>query len=126
MGPLRTYRILVAEDDELFLAVLGDVLGRDPRFEVCGQAKDGRECVELARELEPDAVVVDIEMPRMDGVEATRELRSVAPELPVVAISGRNYEERVLEIRTAGANDYVRKARVEDDLCDVLAALLGR
>jgi CheY-like chemotaxis protein len=67
---------------------------------------------------------MDIEMPVLDGVGATRLLRERTPELPVVAISGHDYEERVLEIRRAGADDYVRKARLTDELLRVLAALL--
>jgi CheY-like chemotaxis protein len=68
---------------------------------------------------------MDIEMPVLDGVEATRLLRETAPDLPIVAVSGHDYEERVLEIRLAGADDYVRKARLADELPRVLAALLG-
>jgi CheY-like chemotaxis protein len=60
----------------------------------------------------------------MDGVEATRLLQEASPGLPVVAISGHDYSERVLEIRAAGAVDYVRKARVEEELADALASLL--
>lgn len=71
----------------------------------------------------PDLVVMDIEMPVMDGVEATRLLRERLPLLPVLAISGHEYEERALEIRIAGAADYVRKARLEDELTSVAAAL---
>jgi CheY-like chemotaxis protein len=68
---------------------------------------------------------MDIEMPVLDGVEATKLLRAAAPELPIVAVSGHDYEERVLEIRAAGAGDYVRKSRVDDDLVGALVALLG-
>jgi two-component system nitrate/nitrite response regulator NarL len=92
-------------------------------LEVVGRARNGREAVELAEELRPDLVVMDVEMPEVDGVEATRELRSRMPELPVLAISGHDYEERVLEIRAAGAADYVRKARLTDELASVAAAL---
>jgi CheY-like chemotaxis protein len=81
--------------------------------------------VELVVRLSPDAVVMDIEMPVLDGVEATRLLRASNPELPIVAVSGHDYEERVLEIRRAGADDYVRKARLSDELPRVLAGLLG-
>jgi CheY-like chemotaxis protein len=81
--------------------------------------------VELVERDVPDAVVMDIEMPVLDGVEATRLLRASAPELPIVAISGHDYEERVLEMRRAGADDYVRKARLPDELLRVLAALLA-
>jgi CheY-like chemotaxis protein len=92
---------------------------------VAGRALDGREAVELAERLSPDAVVMDIEMPVLDGIEATRLLRATAPELPIIAVSGHDYEERVLEIRRAGANDYVRKARLAEELPRVLTALLS-
>jgi CheY-like chemotaxis protein len=91
---------------------------------VAGRARDGREAIELAERLSPDAVVMDLEMPVLDGVEATKRLRAAQPELPIVAVSGHDYEERVLEIRRAGADDYVRKARLADELPRVLAALL--
>jgi two-component system, chemotaxis family, protein-glutamate methylesterase/glutaminase len=119
------HRILVAEDDAEFLSALESVLAEDGRFEVVGRARNGREAVELARKLKPDAVVMDIEMPVVDGVAATRELQAKAPSVPVLAISGHDYEERVLDIRDAGAGDYVRKARVPDELCSALVALLG-
>jgi DNA-binding NarL/FixJ family response regulator len=119
------YRILVAEDDEDYLDTLAAVLEADGRFEVAGRARNGREAVELAVRLEPDAVVIDIEMPILDGVEATRQLQEASPGLPIVAISGHDYEERVLEIREAGAGDYVRKSRLDDDLVLALEALVG-
>ena len=118
-------RILVAEDDESFLDAITLMLEQDARFTVAGRARDGREAVRLAERLSPDAVVMDIEMPVLDGVEATRELRAAMPSLPIVAVSGHDYEERVLEIRGAGADDYVRKARIENELLRVLVALLG-
>jgi DNA-binding NarL/FixJ family response regulator len=118
------YRILVAEDDEHFTAALKAVIGGDPRFEVAAVARNGAECVELVESQEPDAVVMDIEMPDVDGIEATRAILASSPGLPIVAISGHDYEERVLEIRTAGARDYVRKSCVPHHLCDALAALL--
>jgi CheY-like chemotaxis protein len=67
---------------------------------------------------------MDIEMPVLDGVEATRLLRDGSPDLPIVAVSGHDYEERVLEIREAGAADYVRKARLSEELPRVLLATL--
>jgi CheY-like chemotaxis protein len=120
------FRILVAEDDKSFLDSIALLLEQDGRFAVAGRARDGREAVELGELLSPDAVVMDIEMPVLDGVEATRQLRAAAPDLPIVAVSGHDYEERVLEIRSAGADDYVRKARLPDELLRVLAALLER
>jgi DNA-binding NarL/FixJ family response regulator len=120
------HRILLAEDDASFLATLALVLEEDGRFAVVGKARDGGRAVELCAALKPEAVVMDIEMPGVDGVEATRALRSSSPSLPIVAVSGHDYEERVLEIRAAGADDYVRKARVPEDLPEVLAELLDR
>jgi DNA-binding NarL/FixJ family response regulator len=114
-------RIVLAEDDAAHAAMLEALLRADGRFEVVGHARNGREAIELVRKLAPDAVVMDIEMPEVDGVEATREISST---VPVLAISGHEYEERVLDIRSAGAADYVRKARVDDELCDALFALV--
>ena len=116
------FRILIAEDDEAFLDTIALLLEQDGRFAVAGRAANGRDAVSLASRVKPDAVVMDIEMPVLDGVEATRQLRERWPGLPVVAISGHDYEERVLEIRMAGAHDYVRKARLATELPRVLAA----
>jgi CheY-like chemotaxis protein len=124
-GSEQPYRVLVAEDDEAFLEVVEALLSTDGSFEVVARAANGREAVELAAGVEIDAAVIDIEMPVMDGVEATRRLREHSPDLPIVAISGHDYEERVLEIRAAGADDYVRKARLEDELVDAVLALVG-
>jgi len=119
------FRILVAEDDESFLDVIALLLEQDERFAVAGRAHNRREAVELAERVSPDAVVIDVEMPVLDGVEATRLLRASAPELPIVAVSGHDYEERVLEIRRAGADDYVRKARLAEELPRALATVLA-
>lgn len=119
------FQVLVAEDDATFLDAIALLLEQDDRFMVAGRARNGQEAVELAEAVSPDAVVMDIEMPVLDGVEATRRLRGSRPELPIVAVSGHDYEERVLEIRRAGANDYVRKARLAEELPRVLAALLS-
>jgi DNA-binding NarL/FixJ family response regulator len=118
------FRILIAEDDESFLDAIALLLEQDDRFVVAGKAHDGREAIALADEVAPDAVVLDIEMPVVDGVEAARQLRAASSRLPIVAVSGHDYEERVLEIRQAGADDYVRKARLAAELPRALAALL--
>jgi two-component system, NarL family, nitrate/nitrite response regulator NarL len=125
LGSERLHRVIVAEDDEAYLDALEAVLEADGRFAVVGRARNGREAVELVERLKPDLVVIDIEMPVMDGIEATRVLRQRLPGLPVIAISGHDYEERVLEIRSAGADDYVRKARLEEELPAVAASLVS-
>ena len=118
------FRIVIAEDDESFLAAIALLLEQDDRFVVAGKARNGQEAVALVEEVAPDAVVLDIEMPVVDGVEAARQLRAASSQLPIVAVSGHDYEERVLEIRQAGADDYVRKARMAAELPRVLATLL--
>ena len=118
------FRIVIAEDDESFLAAIALLLEQDDRFVVAGRARNGQEAVALVEEVAPDAVVLDIEMPVVDGVEAARQLRAASSQLPIVAVSGHDYEERVLEIRRAGADDYVRKARMAAELPRVLATLL--
>jgi two-component system nitrate/nitrite response regulator NarL len=118
------FRILVAEDDETALEVIAVLLEQDGRYAIAGRAPNGLEAINLAKRVEPDAVVMDIEMPVLDGVEATRQLHERWPDLPIIAISGHDYEERVLEIRNAGARDYVRKARLASELPQVLAAVL--
>ena len=124
LGSNGVYRIVLAEDDENFTAALATVIESDPRFEVAAVARNGAECLEVVEAQDPDAVVMDIEMPDVDGIEATRAILATAPDIPIVAISGHDYEERVLEIRLAGARDYVRKSLVPDHLCEALAALL--
>jgi DNA-binding NarL/FixJ family response regulator len=119
------YRVIVAEDDDAFLLALSAVLESDGRFEVIGRARNGREAIDLVARLDADVVVMDIEMPVCDGVEATRLLHDQLPDLPVVAISGHDYEERVFEIREAGAVDYVRKARLAEDLVATLEAQIA-
>ena len=72
--------------------------------------------------LEPDVVLTDIALPVLDGVEATREILRRHPGMPVVAMTGREYEERALEVRAAGAVDYVSKSRLGPDLIEALVA----
>jgi DNA-binding NarL/FixJ family response regulator len=118
--PQRRWRVLVVEDDDAFAAALTALLDGDDRVEVAGRAADGRKAIDLADELRPDVVVMDILLPLLDGVEATRELRRRHPGIPVVAITGSDYEERALEVRDAGAVDFVRKGRLGPDLVEIV------
>lgn len=113
-------RVLIADDDDLFVELLVAML--DPhRFEIVGRARDGREAVELARRLRPDVVTMDIEMPRLNGIDATREICKLPEPPPVVVVSSSLFlDEAVEEAREAGAHGYVTKARVQDELVDVV------
>jgi CheY-like chemotaxis protein len=116
------WRVLVVEDDDSFAEALTELLEGDGRLEVAGRARDGREGIELAEALRPDVVLMDIVLPVMDGVEATREIRRRQPTIAVVGITGVEYEERALEVQDAGAVDFVRKGRLDPDLAEIVVA----
>src|SRR6266516_8003954 len=118
-GSFRRRRVLVVEDDDSFAEALTELLDADARLEVVGRARDGREGVELAEALRPDVVLMDIVLPVMDGVEATREIRRRQPTIPVVGITGSEYEERALEVQDAGAVDFGGEDRLDPDLVDI-------
>jgi two-component system, chemotaxis family, protein-glutamate methylesterase/glutaminase len=118
--------VLVVEDDESFADALRELLEADGRLEVIGTARDGREGVELADALCPDVVVMDIALPVMDGVEATRELGRRQPTIPVIATTGWEYQERALEMRDAGAVDFVGKDRLDSDIVEIVVAAADR
>ena len=118
--------MLLVEDDDSFAEALRELLEANGRLEVAGTARDGREGVQLAETLRPDVVLMDIVLPVMDGVAATREIRRRQPTLPVVAITAWEYEEGALEARDAGAVDFVGKDRLGPDLVDIVVAAIDR
>jgi DNA-binding NarL/FixJ family response regulator len=123
---LQRCHVLLVEDDDAFAEALTELLEADARVDVIGRARNGREGVELAETLRPDVVIMDIVLPVMDGVEATRAIRRTQPTMPVVAITGWEYEERALEVQEAGAVDFVRKGRLDPDLIGVVVAAASR
>jgi DNA-binding NarL/FixJ family response regulator len=115
-------RLLLVDDDEQFLAAL-TLLLEDAEFEVVAWAKNGAEAVGIAAALEPDLVVMDVDMPVLDGIEATRLIRDRQPEVPVLLISGSDFAERAREFLDAvgvGAVGYVPKRRVRDELVEAI------
>ena len=106
MTPLR---VLIADDHQLFAETLGLTLDFDERVEVAGSARNGKEAVRLALELQPDAVLMDLEMPVLDGIHATRLLRRLLPECPVVVLTASLSPEDAHRARTAGAAGYLTK-----------------
>jgi DNA-binding NarL/FixJ family response regulator len=102
-------RVLIADDHAMIRDGLGALLRDDPRVEVVGSAADGREALRLARELNPDVVVMDIAMPQMNGVEALRELRAASPDARVLILSMFSTLEHVQQALNAGASGYLLK-----------------
>ena len=106
MPPLR---VLIADDHQLFAETLGLTLDFDERVEVAGSARNGKEAVRLALGLQPDAVLMDLEMPVLDGFHATRLLRRLLPACPVVVLTASPSSEDVHRARRAGASGYLNK-----------------
>jgi DNA-binding NarL/FixJ family response regulator len=126
-GEAHRSTVILVEDDDLFAETLIAALAADPRLEVLARARNGLEGIALAESLAPDVILMDIEMPVLDGVEATRRILAARPQAKVVIVSGSSYEERVLDARDAGAFDYVPKSRIgEDVVAAILAAVAYR
>ncbi|MCP2329383.1 DNA-binding NarL/FixJ family response regulator [Hamadaea flava] len=102
-------RVLIADDQRVVREGLALVLGLLPDVEVVGSAADGDEAVALVAELRPDIVLMDLRMPRCDGVEATRRLRAAYPEVKVVVLTTYSDDRSVLEALRAGARGYLTK-----------------
>jgi DNA-binding NarL/FixJ family response regulator len=104
-------QILLADDHELLLDGVRAVLELEPDWHVCGAARDGREAVELAARLLPDIAVLDLAMPRLNGLEATRQIRREAsPSTQVLVLTGSDSDELSCDACAAGARGYVLKA----------------
>jgi len=115
MGSNRV-RVVIADDHRLFAEALEAILSTDARIIVIARAADGREAVDLAREHKPDVVLMDISMPVMDGIDATRTIRGELPETSVIVLTGSNATGDVSAARAAGASGYVTKDQIAGDL----------
>lgn len=106
-----TIRVLVADDQELVRTGLSMILDAQPDIEVVGQASDGREAIDMARELEPDVCLFDIRMPEIDGLEATRQLAGpdVVDPMAIVIITTFDLDEYVHDALKAGARGFLLK-----------------
>jgi DNA-binding NarL/FixJ family response regulator len=114
-------RVLVVDDDALCVAALVLLLSDDNRVAVVDRARDGAEGVELALELEPDVVLMDVHMPVMDGLEATRRIRSLLGSTRIVLISETDAPGLGASALSAGASAFLRKGCDPDVLADALA-----
>lgn len=118
----KTLRILVADDHPLIRHGLRQVL-EGARFSVCGEAEDGLRAVELAHELRPDVVVMDLHMPGADGLEATRLIRALEAAPQVLVVSAMDSEQLVFGVLEAGARGYVLKSDASRLIPTAVAAL---
>jgi DNA-binding NarL/FixJ family response regulator len=115
-------RVLLADDDQPFLDALTPLIERQPELAVVGQARDGLAAIELADDLSPDAVVIDLHMPQLDGVTAVARLRRDHPSMCVIALTGDEAPALHRAVTEAGADAVLVKDEFVDVLVDRLAA----
>ena len=113
-------RVMIVDDQRLFAEALEAILSSDGRIDVVGHAYDGRSAVELARERRPDIVLMDIEMPVMDGIDATKEIRADLPGTRVIVLTGSAATHDVSRAKRAGATGYVTKDQIAGDLLQAI------
>jgi DNA-binding NarL/FixJ family response regulator len=123
---LHPTRVLIADDERLFVRALELILGSDERIEVVGRALDGCEAIALARDLDPDVVVMDLSMPGVDGFGAIAAMIAESGSRRIVVLSGSADPGDMEKAREAGAVGYLMKDRIADELVPgVLAAASG-
>ena len=113
---MSSTRILLADDHQMFRTGVANLLMKEAGFEVIGEAKDGNEAVRLACQLRPDVVVMDISLPIIDGISATRKILSEFPEAQILALSSFETEDYVVNMLRAGAKGYVLKEAPIEEL----------
>jgi DNA-binding NarL/FixJ family response regulator len=122
----QTARVLVVDDQTLFRSGLARLLDEDPRIEVVGQAVDGLDAVKKVAETKPDVVLMDLKMPNMDGIEATRQIVSEHQDVKVLILTTFEADNHVIQALKAGASGYVLKdSLAEAIVSSVLAVIAG-
>ncbi|CAN5694752.1 response regulator transcription factor [soil metagenome] len=116
MVPSETIRVAIADDQQLFSGGLVRIIGIQPDIEVVGEAHTGEEAVKLCLETEPDVVLMDISMPVMDGVSATRKIREVLPRTRILILTVHTDDGHVFQGIKAGAQGYLLKDCTPEDL----------
>lgn len=120
---MKTMRILVADDHQVVREGVRVIVEREPGWQVCGEAENGKEAVELAGKLVPDAIILDLKMPETDCLEAIKQIKRAVPEAEVLALSTRESEHLIEKVFESGAKGYVRKAEAGQFLVPALRSL---
>ena len=118
------YRVVIAEDHTLFREGLKALLSLEPEFEVVGEAADGYHAIQSAKELKPDLILLDISMPRVDGMAAIKEIKRVCPEAKILILTVHKTEEHVLETLKSGASGYVLKDASHEEFLLAMKSVL--
>ncbi len=116
-------RILLADDHTILRAGLRMMLNAQPDFEVVGEAQDGRQAIQEAQRLQPDVILMDITMPDMNGIEATRQIKKILPDIKVLILTMHEHDEYVFQALRAGASGYMLKEAADTDLISALRVI---
>jgi len=109
-------RIVIAEDHTILREGLRSLLSSHPEFEIVGEAEDGREAIRCAEEYKPDLILTDLSMPRMNGMEAIREIKRQSPKTKILVLTVHRAEEYILNTLKEGANGYLLKDATHAEL----------
>jgi DNA-binding NarL/FixJ family response regulator len=120
---MKKTRILLADDHDLIRRGLRPLLEAEWGWEICGEAVNGRQAVEMAAKLTPDVVVLDVGMPELNGIEATRQIKMARPATEVLILTGQENDELVHRILAAGARGYMRKSDAGTQIVPAIKAL---
>jgi len=120
---VKTLRILLADDHKVVRQGTRALLSTVPEWEIVGEADNGRDAVSLTSELKPDIVILDIGMPELNGLDATRQIKKKLPDTEVLIFTGQETEELVHDVFDSGARSYIMKTDAADHLIDALKAL---
>jgi DNA-binding NarL/FixJ family response regulator len=116
-------RVLIADDHALVRRGLRSLLQGNPDWEVCGEASSSQEAIDKAKELLPDVIIMDISMPGVGGLEATRQVREILPQIEVLVVTMHESREMMRAARDAGARGYLVKSASIDRLVETLDAV---
>ena len=119
-------RVLIADDEPLFVENVRALLAGDERVEVVGTATNGHDAVDLAVALDPDVTLMDISMPMLDGIEATRRIREQLPDACVLVLTGSSIAADVERARQAGVAAFLTKDRIGTQLVDAILEVAER
>ena len=120
---MRKIRILIADDHAVVREGTRRILEQEPDMEVVGEAGDGEEAVNLATSLKPDVAIVDVSMPKMDGIEATRRIKAACPSINVLILSAYDDDQFIFSLLEAGAAGYLLKSIRSRELLDAIRAV---
>lgn len=121
---MKQTRILLADDHILFREGLAGIIGAQPDLQVVGEANDGLEAFVKAQELKPDLILMDVQMPGMDGIEAVRQVKQVLPETIIVMLTVRSDDDMLFEALKNGAQGYLLKEIRSQELLEMLRGAL--